>query len=97
VGGLGLAASANLHPGRPGLFEPVHGSAPTIAGQGIANPMAACLTGALMFEHLGLARAAAALEAGVVRALAAGIRPPDVGGSATTAETAAAIERAALG
>ena len=91
VGGLGLAASANLHPGRAGLFEPVHGSAPTIAGQGIANPMAACLTGALMLEHLGLARAAAAVEAAVVQALADGIRPPDLGGSATTAETAEAI------
>jgi isocitrate/isopropylmalate dehydrogenase len=97
VGGLGLAASANLHPGRPGLFEPVHGSAPTIAGTGVANPMAACLTGALMFEHLGLARAAAALEGAVARALADGIRPPDLGGSATTAETAAAIAKAIPG
>src|SRR5881628_3106610 len=52
VGGLGLAASANLHPGRAGLFEPVHGSAPPLAGKGIANPMAAVLTGALMFEQL---------------------------------------------
>jgi 3-isopropylmalate dehydrogenase len=97
VGGLGLAASANLHPGRPGLFEPVHGSAPTIAGKGLANPMAACLTGALMFEHLGLARAAAALEGAVSRALADGIRPPDLGGSATTAETSAAIAAAIPG
>lgn len=94
VGGLGLAASANLHPGRAGLFEPVHGSAPGIAGKGIANPMAACLTGALMFEHLGLPSAAAALEAAVTVALADGIRPPDLGGRATTAETASAIERA---
>jgi 3-isopropylmalate dehydrogenase len=93
VGGLGLAASANLHPGRPGLFEPVHGSAPTIAGKGIANPMAAVLTGALMFESLGLPRAAAALEAAVRRGLADGIRPPDLGGTAATAETTAAILR----
>jgi 3-isopropylmalate dehydrogenase len=95
VGGLGLAASANLHPGRtPGLFEPVHGSAPDIAGRGIANPMAACLTGALMFEHLGLPRAAAALDNAVRGALARGIRTPDVGGTATTSEVAAAVARA---
>ncbi len=94
VGGLGLAASANLHPGRsPGLFEPVHGSAPTIAGKGIANPMAACLTGALMFEQLGLPRAAAVLERAVVEALAAGARTLDIGGKATTAEAAAAVAR----
>jgi 3-isopropylmalate dehydrogenase len=97
VGGLGLAASANLHPSRPGLFEPVHGSAPGIAGKGIANPMAACLTGALLFEQLGLPRAAAALESAVSAALARGIRPPDLGGSATTSDTAAAIARAIPG
>src|SRR3989475_13335803 len=51
VGGLGPAASANLHPGRGGLFEPVHGSAPSLAGQGVANPLAAGLQGALMFEQ----------------------------------------------
>jgi 3-isopropylmalate dehydrogenase len=94
VGGLGLAASANLHPGRPGLFEPVHGSAPMIAGKGIANPMAACLTGALMFEHLGLPMAAAALEAAVREALAQGVRTPDIAGTATTGEAAAAVIRA---
>ena len=91
VGGLGLAASANLHPGRPGLFEPVHGSAPDIAGKGVANPMAACLTGALMFEQLGLSRAAAALEAAVRDALAQGICTPDLGGTATTGEAVAAV------
>ena len=95
VGGLGLAASANLHPGRlPGLFEPVHGSAPNIAGKGIANPMAACLTGALMFEHLGLPRAAMALEGAVRGALERGIRTPDLGGTATTAAAAAAVAEA---
>jgi 3-isopropylmalate dehydrogenase len=94
VGGLGLAASANLHPGRPGLFEPVHGSAPAIAGKGIANPMAACLTGALMFEHLGLPTAAAALEVAVREALAQGVRTPDIGGTAPTGEAAAAVMRA---
>ena len=95
VGGLGLAASANLHPGRtPGLFEPVHGSAPNIAGKGIANPMAACLTGALMFEHLGLPTAAAALETAVRDVLAKGVRTPDIAGTATTGEAADAVMRA---
>ncbi len=91
VGGLGLAASANLHPGRPGLFEPVHGSAPSLAGKGIANPMAAILTGALMFEQLGHAGAARDLEQAVRRALATGVRTADLGGTATTADAAAAV------
>ena len=58
VGGLGVAASANLHPGRAGLFEPVHGSAPPLAGKNVANPMATVLTGALMLEALGSDRPA---------------------------------------
>lgn len=91
VGGLGLAASANLHPGRPGLFEPVHGSAPTLTGKGIANPMAAVLTGALMFEQLGHPDAARDLERAVREVLAAGLRTPDLGGSAKTREVADAI------
>ena len=91
VGGLGLAASANLHPGRAGLFEPVHGSAPPLAGQGIANPMAAVLTGALMFEQLGHPEAARDLERAVRATLAAGVRTPDVGGTAGTRDVAAAI------
>ncbi len=91
VGGLGVAASANLHPGRAGLFEPVHGSAPTITGKGIANPMAAVLTGSLMLVELGLPLAAAALERAVVTVLAADVRTPDLGGAATTADVADAI------
>jgi len=91
VGGLGLAASANLHPGRAGLFEPVHGSAPGLAGKGIANPMAAVLTGALMFEQLGHPEAARDLERAVIEALAAGVRTPDIGGTAGTREVAAAV------
>ena len=92
VGGLGVAASANLHPGRRvGLFEPVHGSAPAIAGKNIANPMAAVLTGALLFEHLGAGAAARDLEQAVRETIAAGARTPDVGGTATTREVAAAI------
>jgi len=94
VGGLGLTASANLHPGRAGLFEPVHGSAPTIAGKGIANPMAACLTGALMLAELGCPTGAAALEGAVVAALAAGVRPPDLGGTATTQDAATTVLQA---
>src|SRR5882724_10343949 len=91
VGGLGLAASANLHPGRAGLFEPVHGSAPPLAGKGIANPMAAVLTGALMFEQLGHPEAALDLEQAVRATLAAGVRTPDIGGTAGTRDVAAAI------
>jgi 3-isopropylmalate dehydrogenase len=91
VGGLGLAASANLHPGRPGLFEPVHGSAPPLAGKGVANPMAAVLTGALMFEQLGHAEAARDLERAVKETLAAGVRTPDIGGKAGTRQVRDAI------
>jgi len=91
VGGLGLAASANLHPGRAGLFEPVHGSAPPLAGKGIANPMAAVLTGALMLEQLGHPEPARDLERAVKETLAAGVRTPDIGGKAGTREVAAAV------
>jgi 3-isopropylmalate dehydrogenase len=91
VGGLGLAASANLHPGRAGLFEPVHGSAPPLAGTGVANPLAAILTGALMFEQLGHADAARRVERAVKDALAAGVRTRDLGGTASTRDAAAAV------
>jgi len=93
VGGLGLAASANLHPGRAGLFEPVHGSAPPLAGKGVANPMAAVLTGALMLEQLGHPEAARDLEGAVTHTLAGGVRTPDIGGKATTSQVAKAIAR----
>lgn len=89
VGGLGLAASANLHPGRPGLFEPVHGSAPPLAGKNVANPFAAILTCAMMLRELGEEEAAHTLERGVTAALAAGIRTADLGGAAGTKEAAA--------
>jgi len=91
VGGLGLAPSANLHPGRPGLFEPVHGSAPALAGTGTANPIAAVLTGALMLEQLGHGEAARDLERAVRETLARGIRTPDIGGTARTQDVAEAI------
>lgn len=80
VGGLGVAPSANLHPGRPGLFEPVHGSAPDIAGTDRANPLAALLTAALMLEHLGLATESATVEAAVRDAIRTGNVTHDLGG-----------------
>jgi len=91
VGGLGLAPSANLHPGRAGLFEPVHGSAPALVGKGIANPIAAVLTGALMFEQLGQEDAANEVEHAVRATLQAGMRTQDLGGKATTADVAAKL------
>ncbi|KPJ98000.1 MAG: hypothetical protein AMS20_16530 [Gemmatimonas sp. SG8_28] len=91
VGGMGLAASANLHPGHAGLFEPVHGSAPAIAGRGVANPLAAVLTGSLMLGHLGLSGGAEALESAVRAAIARGVTTPDLGGRATTGEVGAWI------
>lgn len=93
VGGLGVAASANLHPGnRHALFEPVHGSAPPLAGKGIANPVAAVLTGGLMFEHLGHPAAAADLKQAVRKLLAGTVRPPDLGGKSGTAAVARALQ-----
>ncbi|QDU42576.1 D-malate dehydrogenase [decarboxylating] [Symmachiella dynata] len=87
VGSMGLAASANIAIERKNLsmFEPVHGSAPDIAGQGIANPLAAILSAAMMLEHLELPRAAASVHAAVKMLLAEGeLLPPDLGGTART-------------
>lgn len=84
VGGLGVAPSANLGAGTP-VFEPVHGSAPDIAGQGIANPIGAMLSAALMLETLGEPQAGDRLRKAVLATLEAGICTPDLGGSATTA------------
>src|ERR671932_1583337 len=88
TGSIGMLPSASLgEPGRPGMFEPVHGSAPDIAGRGIANPLAMFLSGAMMLRHgLGMEAEAAAVESAVDRALAGGLRTSDLGGSATTAE-----------
>ena len=94
AGGLGMAPSANLDPegGAPGLFEPVHGSAPDIVGRGIANPGAAILSGAMMLEENGCPEGAAALRRAVGTAVGEGdARTPDLGGSATTAAAAAAV------
>ncbi|AWT60869.1 MAG: putative tartrate dehydrogenase/decarboxylase TtuC' [Candidatus Moanabacter tarae] len=86
TGSLGLNPSANLDPERrhPSLFEPVHGSAPDIAGKGIANPVAAILSGSMMLDWLGLKPAGEVLRDAVERVLAVGISTPDVGGSLTT-------------
>ena len=86
VGGLGLAPSANLHPGKPGLFEPVHGSAPDIAGQDRANPLAAILTAALMLEQLGYAREASRIERAVAHCVEERRTTPDLGGQLGTEE-----------
>jgi tartrate dehydrogenase/decarboxylase/D-malate dehydrogenase len=89
----GIAASANLDPERrhPSMFEPVHGSAPDIAGQGIANPIAAIWTAALMLEHLGLNDEATQVMRAIEATTAAGIVTPDLGGTATTREVGDAI------
>jgi tartrate dehydrogenase/decarboxylase/D-malate dehydrogenase len=85
-GGLGLAPSCNVNPERtfPSMFEPVHGSAPDIAGQNIANPVAAILSAAMMLDHLGLDSAATQVRSAVERALAAGAQTRDLGGLLTT-------------
>ncbi len=92
VGGLGVAASGNLHPGRAGLFEPVHGSAPPLVGTGQANPLAAVLSGALMLADLGLEDGAGRILAAVRAALAEGVTTPDLGGHATTRDVGRFIE-----
>jgi 3-isopropylmalate dehydrogenase len=93
TGSIGMLPSASLGAaGEPGLFEPVHGSAPDIAGQGVANPLAMMLSAALMLRH-GLAREteASAVESAVDRALEAGLRTRDLGGTATTAQATEAV------
>jgi 3-isopropylmalate dehydrogenase len=93
TGSIGMLPSASLgEPGTPGLFEPVHGSAPDIAGTGAANPLAMFLSVALMLRHgLGWETEAAAVESAVDRALDAGLRTRDLGGEATTAEATRAV------
>jgi 3-isopropylmalate dehydrogenase len=91
AGGLGLTASGNIHPGRVSMFEPVHGSAPDIAGQDRANPFAAVLTAALMLRHLGHAPSADKLEAAVRACLVAGEATPDLGGTLGTQAAGDAI------
>ncbi len=93
VGGLGLSASANLHPGRTSLFEPVHGSAPDLAGKEVANPFAALLTSALLLRHLGHASLGERLEWAVGEAIRRGAVTPDLGGSLSTGGAGDAVCR----
>ncbi|MGE0042389.1 MAG: tartrate dehydrogenase [Vicinamibacterales bacterium] len=93
-GSLGVAPGANINPSRdyPSMFEPIHGSAPDIAGQGIANPIGAIWAGAMMLDHLGHPEPAARLLAAIEALLAEGqVRTPDLGGTATTADMTTAL------
>ena len=92
-GGLGLAASGNIHPGKVSLFEPVHGSAPPLAGKGVANPIGAVLTVAMMLEYLGFNDASAAVERAVREAVVANETTRDLGGSLSTEQAGAAIRK----
>jgi 3-isopropylmalate dehydrogenase len=90
-GGLGMAASANIHPGRTSMYEPVHGSAPQLAGKNLANPIGAIATSAMMLSNLGLAREANMIEAAILEAVYERQITPDVGGTLGTCECAQAI------
>ena len=92
-GGLGMAASGNIHPGRVSLFEPVHGSAPQFAGKNLANPVAAILTAAMLLEYIGYKDAAAAIEHAVEAAVRAGETTTDIGGQLSTTQAGEAIRR----
>ncbi|TNC22720.1 tartrate dehydrogenase [Amycolatopsis alkalitolerans] len=97
TGGLGMAPSGNINPEstHPSMFEAVHGSAPDIAGQGIANPVAQILAGAMLLDHLGERAAAGSVSAAVETVLAAGeVATPDLGGKSTTAELGTAVAEA---
>lgn len=91
TGGLGLAASANIGEPGPAIFEPVHGSAPDIAGRGVANPLAALRSAVLLLRHIGEPAAATRLDAAIDGTLAGSILTPDLGGSATTAQVVEAV------
>jgi tartrate dehydrogenase/decarboxylase/D-malate dehydrogenase len=94
TGSMGLAASANINPDRtyPSMFEPVHGSAPDIAGKGIANPLAAILSAGMLLDHLGLTASGNAVSRAVATVLKSGkSRTPDLGGNAKTTEVADAV------
>jgi tartrate dehydrogenase/decarboxylase/D-malate dehydrogenase len=96
TGTIGIAPSANLNPERefPSMFEPVHGSAPDIAGRGIANPIAQIWSGGMMLDHLGHAEAAAVVLSAIETVLSRGPRTRDIGGEATTEQMGRAIEEA---
>jgi 3-isopropylmalate dehydrogenase len=86
-GGLGMAASGNIHPGKTSMFEPVHGSAPPIAGKNMANPFGAILTAAMMLAHLGMTAESAKIEAAVLEAVRQKKTTQDIGGPLGTRET----------
>jgi len=86
AGGMGMAPSGNIHPGRTSLFEPVHGSAPNIAGKNQANPIASVLASAMMLEHLGMPAESAALREAVRAAVGAKQTTRDIGGPLGTRE-----------
>ena len=85
-GGLGMAASGNIHTGKTSMFEPVHGSAPPIAGKNIANPFGAILTAAMMLTHLGMTAEGAKIEAAVLEAVRSAQTTTDIGGTLGTRE-----------
>lgn len=90
-GGLGLAASGNIHPGRVSLFEPVHGSAPALAGKGVANPVGAILTAAMMLEYLGFQPESREIEVAVKASIAANETTKDLGGNLSTEQVGLSI------
>jgi 3-isopropylmalate dehydrogenase len=90
-GGLGMAASGNIHPNAVSLFEPVHGSAPPLAGKNLANPMGSILTSAMMLEHLGLRDAAETIERAVIACVKEGKTTQDIGGTLGTREVGDAV------
>ncbi len=97
VGSIGIAPSANINPERefPSMFEPVHGSAPDIAGRGVANPIGQIWSGAMMLEHFGESAAAQAVERAIAEVLADGnTRTPDLGGNAGTKDLGKAVAAA---
>jgi 3-isopropylmalate dehydrogenase len=90
-GGLGMAASGNIHPGRTSMFEPVHGSAPKFAGKNVANPIGAIASAALMLETLGLSKEAAAVDAAILKAVRENQVTADIGGTLGSREAGDAI------
>ncbi len=92
-GGLGMAASGNIHPGQVSLFEPVHGSAPPLAGRNVANPVGSILTAAMMLEYLGFELAGEAVQIAVGASITAGETTRDLGGTLSTTKAGDAIRR----
>jgi len=93
AGGLGMASSGNIHPGKTSMFEPVHGSAPTIAGKNVANPIGAIATASMMLAHLGLTKEAGRIDAAILEAVRQKKTTFDVGGTLGTKESAAWIAK----